>query len=162
MLLGIYLGTTAISLVTALIFSIATKNKLKRKGYKFIKKEESFSEKLASTTSTTFKMLFPVYNILNAICILWFEDKFYNYMEEELLKSGEIYMDKNKKENDQQGEEISKPNNNIQKNHDEINSKDVLYEYTNREGLVNLNNHDLTSNLDKQNPILKRTLRPKK
>ena len=93
MLLNIYLGTTAISWATVLLTSIATTNKLKRKGYTFVKENKSLSEKIMSYISTIFQASIPIYNILNTICILCMGEKVYDIMEEKLLKQGKIYIE---------------------------------------------------------------------
>lgn len=92
MLLDIYLGTTAISWATVFIFSAACVKKLKREGYKFVKEKKSISENIASFISAAFKGSIPIYNIFNAIYMLCVGDKIYEYMEDELLKNGKIYM----------------------------------------------------------------------
>ena len=93
MLLNIYLGTTAVSWATTLIFSVACINKLEREGYKFIKEKKSFSEIVATFISTTVKDSIPIYNIFKTILILCMGmgDKFYNYMKDKLLEQGKIY-----------------------------------------------------------------------
>ena len=87
----IYLGTTVASYVVCRIFSSACEKNLKRKGYKLVEEKKSFSEKLASFASTTFKSLIPVYNVINAITILCMGEKVYGYIEEKMLERGEIY-----------------------------------------------------------------------
>ena len=92
MLLNIYLGTTAISWAVIFIFRAACQKNLKRKGYKFVKKKKSISEKIASFISNAFRGSIPVYNIINAFMLLWMGDKVFEYMEERMLADGEIYM----------------------------------------------------------------------
>ena len=99
MLLNIYLGTTAISWVITLIFSAACRNKLKREGYKFVKKKKSFPEKTVTFISSAVKGSMPIYNILNTILMLYMGDKIYNYMEDKLLEHGEIYKSDEEKLN---------------------------------------------------------------
>lgn len=105
MLLNIYLGTTAISWATLLIFSVAIANKLEREGYKFVKVKKSFSEKVANFISTVFKCSIPILNILAAIIIICLGDKIYEYVEGEFLEEGKIYKPiSNKLNNDCENE----------------------------------------------------------
>ncbi len=92
MLLNIYLATTAVSWVVSITTSVACDKKLKRKGYKFVKQEESISEKVITFISTAFYLSIPVLNILNAISILLMGNEIYEYMEDKLLKNGKIYI----------------------------------------------------------------------
>ena len=112
MLLNIYLGTTAISWATVLIFSVAIANKLEREGYKLVKVKKSFSEKVADFTSTVFKVSIPILNILNAITILCLGDKVYEYIKTKYLKEGKIYKPiSNKLNNDCENEILTEENN---------------------------------------------------
>ncbi len=86
MLWNIYLGTTAISWIIGITVSIACDNKLKREGYKTIKKEKTLSEKIVSLASTILAGIMPGYNILSAIVGLWMYDTFYEYSKSKLLK----------------------------------------------------------------------------
>ena len=92
MLLKIYLATTAINMVTVLVSSVATANKLKRDGYVFVKENKSLSEKIMSYVSTIFVASIPIYNVINTIFILCSGEKVYDIMEEKLLRTGKIYM----------------------------------------------------------------------
>lgn len=92
MLLNIYLATTAINIVTILVSSTATTNKLKRDGYVFVKDNKSLSEKIMSCVSSFFIASIPIYNVINTIFILCSGEKVYDIMEEKLLKAGKIYM----------------------------------------------------------------------
>lgn len=92
MLLNIYLVTTAINWVVTITCSVACKKNLKRKGYKFVKQEESMLEKVVTFISIAFKLSIPVLNILNTIWILSMGDKIYEYIEDKLLEDGKIDM----------------------------------------------------------------------
>lgn len=81
--------------------------KLKRKGYKFVKENKSFAEKLSSFISIAFKGSIPVYNVINTIVILCMGDKLYDYMEKKLLEKGKIYMPKDEPENSESEMESS-------------------------------------------------------
>ena len=96
MLLNIYLGTTAISIVVTTTFSLACAKKLERKGYICIKEYKSFAEKIANFMSISFKLLLPIYNIVNAATILFMGDKLYEYAENEALEAGKIFMPEEK------------------------------------------------------------------
>ena len=101
MLLSIYLGTTAVSWVTFLLFSVAGEKKLKRDGYKFVKPKRTFIENLVWTMSIVFKASIPVYNIINATIVLCMGEKIYEYLEDRLLEEGKIYMSKDERANTQ-------------------------------------------------------------
>ena len=112
MLLNIYLGTTAISWATLLIFSVAIANKLEREGYKYIKVKKSFSEKVANFISIVFKCSIPILNILTAIIIICLGDKTYEYVEEKFLEEGKIYKPiSNKLNNDCENEILTEEKN---------------------------------------------------
>ena len=66
MLLKIYLGTTLVSIITS-VTSVACNKKLERDGYKFVKHDESISEKLFGYMSLAFKSVLPVYNIVYSL-----------------------------------------------------------------------------------------------
>ena len=93
MLLGIYLGTSAVSFATILLYSAALSNKIKRDGYKFV--EKSFIENMIGWLQTIFKSFLPVYNILNTIVLLCSGDKYFEHFEDKLLKEGKIYLPQN-------------------------------------------------------------------
>lgn len=110
------------------------KKKLKRKGYKFVKENKSFAEKLSSFISIAFKGSIPVYNVINAIVILCMGDKLYDYMEKKLLEKGKIYMPKDEPENSESEMESSSSeieNNNtnsVQKDSSEKKYEDMTLE----------------------------------
>lgn len=106
MLLNIYLGTTAISWATVVIFSAACEKKLKREGYKFVKENKSLLEKVADFISAAFKGSMPVYNIVNAIAILWAGDELYGHVKSKLLAQGKIYKPISKELNNDYESEI--------------------------------------------------------
>lgn len=176
MLLNIYLGTTAVSWTTVFILSAACEKKLKREGYKFVKL--SFTEKLASFISTAFKCSIPIYNIINTIAILCMGDKLYEYVEDELLEEGKIYMPKDEPANTQPEMESSpfeKEQNNtdsIQKVNAEKKYEDMSVEekmaYLEREKEIllrqkaSVSDESLSENLGQQGPVLKRTFNPRR
>lgn len=91
MLFNIYLGTTAISWATTILFSKAMNKKLKREGYKYVKEKKSYLEKIVDYISTAFKLSIPVYNIINTCYLLFAGDKVYEEIRFELLANGKIY-----------------------------------------------------------------------
>ena len=91
MLLNIYLGTTAASIIVTLIYTVACEKKLKRMGYKFKKEKKSFFEKVTSFLSNAFLLSIPIYNIVNTIAILCTGDKLFEHVEDTLLEKEEIY-----------------------------------------------------------------------
>lgn len=93
MLLGIYLGTSIISFATVVLYGAASSNKIKRDGYKFVKK--SFSENLINWLKVIFRSFIPVYNVLNTIVLLCSGDKYFEQIENKLLEEGEIYKPQN-------------------------------------------------------------------
>lgn len=178
MLLNIYLGTTAISWATVFIFSNACEEKLKRKGYKFVEEKKSISEKIASFLSIAFKASIPVYNILNTIVLLCMSDKLYEYVEDEFLSEGKIYMPTEEtpsskdefspsEENKIYTESIEKAS--TEKKYDEMTLKEKLaYLEHEREILTNQSRtivaqsfEDDLVNKEQQKPVLKRTMNPK-
>ena len=129
MLLNIYLGTTAISWIVTIIFSIASEKKIKRDGYKFVEEKKSTFEKIASFISMIFKGSIPFYNILNTIAILCAGDKMYDYIEDDLLDKGKIiYMPTEEtsinEESKTNTEDIEKAS--IDKKYDEMTSEEKL------------------------------------
>lgn len=173
MLLNIYLGTTAISWATILIYGVACKMKIKRDGYKSVDRKESFMETLASFISLVFKCSLPVYNIINAIAIIWMHDKFFDYMEAELLKNGEIY----KLKDEPAGTQLEMESLQFEKEQNNTDSIQKVNEKTYEDMLIEENIADLEKEkepllsqrvnisevkLDQQGPVLKRTFNSKR
>lgn len=92
MLLNLYLGTTAVSWATVLIYAVAIAKKAEREGYKTVKQEKSFIERVATYLSILFTASIPALNIINAIYILCMGDKLIDQIIGELVEEGKLYM----------------------------------------------------------------------
>ena len=84
-MLSVYLGTVAISWITALVYFNACSEKIKRDGYIVVKKEGTFIK-----ASHLLKLCMPVYNILNVLVLLYMGDKVYDAVLAKGLASGVI------------------------------------------------------------------------
>lgn len=117
MLLNIYLATTAISWATYTGFSVAAMIELKKEGYIFDeryisdKDKRSFSEKLISFLSISFKMSIPVLNILTSAALLYNGSKTLETLKNEVIDKGLVFKP-NKYLKDDDNEEISEVNEN--------------------------------------------------
>ena len=67
MLLGLYLGTTALSYTVMLAFVAEILNKLKRDGYKYVTEKKSFAERLLDFLYSFLLLSFPVLNLVLAL-----------------------------------------------------------------------------------------------
>lgn len=161
MWLNIYLGTIAVSLATKLTISIACYQKLKRNGYKFVKQERTFKQKVVKFISTFAPELILGVNILSAAKIMRVADKFYDYAEAKLLKQGKIYKPVEEKINSDFEKESSNleevkihtgsvQKTKTEKTYDEITTEEKLaYLKQERENLIN----HFTTQTDKS-PVL--------
>ena len=169
MLLNIYLGTTAISWLTLLMVNVAFAGRVKREGYKLINPKISFQEKILLHASNVFKMSIPVYNILNAIVIMYMGDKVLDHLEEELLSRGLLYKPNKESESiepaktTEQSEKENKESlekNNVEVNHEyEMTEPERENDYYYEETISN--NESLSRNFE-QGAVLKKTRIPKK
>ena len=175
MLLNIYLGTTVISWIVTIIFSIASDKKIRRDGYKFVVEKKSVSEKIANLLSTLFWGSIPIYNILNTIFVLFIGDKVYEHVKDDLLDKGKIiYMPTEERSINEESktntEDIEKAS--IDKKYDEMTLEEKLaYLEQERELLLSQsdalkdqrNQNATKGNLSKnqQGPILKIVREPK-
>ena len=89
-LFNIYLGTVFSSIVLVGMFAVACEERLKREGYKIVKKEESTIERLLKLIRIFISLAIPVYNIILDLGIVFFNDKIYENCKEKLLEDGFI------------------------------------------------------------------------
>ena len=151
MLLGIYLGTSVASFATTLLYSSAISNKIKRDGYKFVKK--SFSENLINWLKAIFKSFIPVYNVLNTIALFCSGDKIFDRIKVKLLVAGDIYKPKDNYNNIQREKKQIQNNTNVVR-------KEKKYEYmTTKEKLAYLEQEreKLLKETEENGPVFRKT-----
>ena len=90
MLLNIYLGTTAISIATVYLYSIAWQKRIEKEGYVFVDKKESFIDKIVKNISTILRLSIPVLNIIPVLTLIFSGDKLYEKMKQSFLYDGKI------------------------------------------------------------------------
>ena len=158
MLLGIYLGTSVVSFATVVIFSKACENKIKRDGYKFVKR--STSENLVDWLCTIFKSFIPVYNVLNTVILFLSGDKLFNRIEEKLLKEGKIYMPQNEDEDNKTEKEPIYSNINEVKNEKKFEDMTIeekkAYLEQEKEKLLQSFDKDKKEQNQKNGPVLRK------
>ena len=94
MLLNVYLGSTAISWASVILFAVASGKRLEREGYKEIKTKKSLAEKILDYIVTAIRLSIPVINIIYPLTIIFASDVYYENFKAKLLSEGKIYKEK--------------------------------------------------------------------
>jgi len=93
MLLGLYLGTTAFSWATIILYTKIFSDRLKKEGYEYKKSDKTIYEKVATSLSFVLKMSIPIINISLALVAIFNNiDKLYTEFKNNLLKDGDIEL----------------------------------------------------------------------
>ena len=90
MLLGLYLGTTALSYTVMLAFVAEILNKLKRDGYKYVTEKKSFAERLLDFLYSFLLLSFPVLNLVLALGIMSLRERIYDSIKAKGIREGRI------------------------------------------------------------------------